>query len=158
MVGLPTDKGYFLEVRGKTGDPRPNQPVILVLQPGDFSRSIVTEVRSDESGRVDLGQLKNIRSFKANFSPGEKSFHLNNQDQTLYQTVHAPVGQSVEIPAPVGMTERTRNAISLLEIRNNTFVKDCFETVTVKDGRITVSDSTIRRSRDSRLRLRTNLY
>ena len=138
---LPTDRGYFLEVLGKTGEVRPKQAVILNIRPSLFQRNVTVELQSDAKGLIALGELKNVRNIKADVAGGgSKTFAIHNQDQTYYRTVHAQLGESIEIPAPAGVVELSRDTVSLFEIRNNTFVADKFDSVSVDKGLITISD------------------
>ena len=138
---LPTDRGYFLEVLGKTGEVRPNQAVILNIRPSLFLSNVVVELQSDAKGLIELGELENVRNIKVDVvGGGSKTFPIHNQDQTYYRTVHAQLGEAIEIPAPAGVVELSRDTVSLFEVRNNTFVEDKFDSLSVDKGLITISD------------------
>ena len=90
---VPTDRGYYLEVLGKTGEPRPKQSVTLNIISPMFLQTVVAELQTDKQGLIELGELKNVSSIKADLtSGGSKRFQIHNQDQTYYRTVHAQTG------------------------------------------------------------------
>ena len=137
---VPTDRGYFLELLGKTGEIRPKQAVRLTLRVEQFNAEVNMDLQSDEKGRIELGQLANVRSIQATPIGGQvRTWLLNTQDQSYYQTVHTTTEQPIELPAPAGITQSSRDNISLLETRNGTFVADHFDSVKIKDGLIRVS-------------------
>jgi len=74
---VPTDRGYFLELLGKTGEVRPNQAVVLTITPSLFSREIVVQLKTDDQGRIELGALKNVTSLGAFIARGESSLNQN---------------------------------------------------------------------------------
>ena len=138
---LPTDRGYFLEVLGKTGEVRPKQAVILSIHSSLFQQSMVAELQSDDKGLIELGELKNVTSIKADLAGGSsKTFSIHKQDQTYYRTIHAQVGEPVEMPAPAGVVDLSRETISIFEVRNGTFVEDKFDAVSVDKGLVSISD------------------
>ena len=148
---VPTDQGYFLEMLGKTGEARPNQAIVLAIESSNFQRDVVVQLKTDDRGSIELGDLKDVTSLGVYItqpdSPldqykmgSKKFFRLSGQDQTGYRTIHAQSGQSIEIPAPAGVTESSRDYVSFFEVRNNTFVSDRFESVNVKDGLVTIEN------------------
>ena len=53
-------RSYGLEVRGKSGEPKLNRPVQLTLKHQDFRDPVVITLRTDDSGRIELGSLDEI--------------------------------------------------------------------------------------------------
>ena len=70
----------------------------------------------------------------------KKTWQINTQDQTYYQTIHSVAGTPIELPAPAGVVDVSRENISLLEIRRGTYVSDHLEAVKVSNGLISISN------------------
>ena len=138
---VPTNRGYFLEILGKSGETRSKQAVRVSMKMEDFNSEVHVDLQSDENGLVELGPLANVSSVKAAAAGGAvKSWPIATQDQTYYQTIHAQTGSSVELPAPAGVVTTDRENISLLEVRRGTYVSDWFDKVKINDGLIKIND------------------
>lgn len=137
---VPTNQGYFLELLGKSGEIRSKQAVRVNLRLDPFTIDVNVDLQSDENGLIELGRLSNVRSIQATPIGGKKrTWLLNTQDQDYYRNIHATTGQKIELPAPAGITTSSRDYLSLLEIRNGTFVADQFQFIKVNDGLIQIS-------------------
>ena len=51
---------YYLDVLGRTGEPRPDRLVSVALRHEAFTKEVQLKLKTDKSGRIDLGELKNI--------------------------------------------------------------------------------------------------
>ncbi len=138
---VPTSRGYFLELLGKTGETRPKQAVRLAITMDQFNSEVNVDLQSDEQGLIELGLLPDVSSIKATPLGGaEKSWPIATQDQSYYRTIDSLTGSTVELPAPAGVDKASRENISLLEVRRGTYVTDWFDLVDVKDGLIKIRD------------------
>ncbi|MGB2500164.1 MAG: hypothetical protein ACPIA2_10725 [Mariniblastus sp.] len=139
---LPTESGYFLEILGKNGERRPGQPVRIKVSKSEFKNPVIADLQSDADGLVGLGRLAGVveLAVENRGSSKKKTWALGTQDQAYVQTMHVQVGEEVTLPAPAEVTKADRNFISLLEIRRNSFVKDWFDLVKVKNGLIRIAD------------------
>ena len=139
---LPTKAGYFLEVLGKNGEPRPQQPVRIKIMKSEFKNAIVADLQSDADGLVGLGPLTEVVELAVENRNGNrrKLWTLATQDQAYVRTMHVQAGDEVGLPAPAGVLKADRNFISLMETRRNSFVKDYFDLVTVENGLIKISN------------------
>lgn len=138
---IPAKEGYFLEALGKTGEIRPSQAVRVRLSTEHFRHQFSFNLRSDEHGLVDLGELAEVHSIEVQLAGGRtKSWKLHQQNQTYYRTIHAKTGTPIEIPAPAGIVELNRDDFSLTEVRNGQYVADRFESLDVKLGLVQVKD------------------
>ncbi|MFT7633421.1 MAG: hypothetical protein ACI87E_004477 [Mariniblastus sp.] len=136
---LPTDRGYFLEMLGKSGEVRPKQAIRVKLRFENFKNEVSTDLQSNEDGHVALGSLSNVSSITATPAGGAaKTWQIPTQDQTYYRTVHAETGASIELPAPAGIVDASREYVSLIEMRRGTYVVDHFEAVKVANGLIKI--------------------
>ncbi len=133
----PTAAGYVLEVRGKTGEPRPKQSVRVSLQPTDFTFTVDAELQSDSNGQIELGPLANIGSISVSLSGGSnKSWPLGRSGQAYPQTVNALIGETIQFAAPAN----ENSAIALFEIRDDKIVAEHTALITKKDRLLQISD------------------
>jgi hypothetical protein len=55
-----TDKGYFIHVIGKNGEPKENMVVTVTLAHSTIRDNLTFTLQTDKSGKVKLGNLDNI--------------------------------------------------------------------------------------------------
>ncbi|MEM7785366.1 MAG: hypothetical protein AAF623_18615, partial [Planctomycetota bacterium] len=138
---VPTTSGYFLEIRGKSGEPRPRQPVRLSLYFVAVTKKSVVNLESDEFGRVELGKLPGIRSIGVEIPNCPfLTWDLASQNQVYESYIHAQVGQTIELPAPAGIKSPEDGAVSLTEVRRGQYIADYSDRVVFGDGSIQVSN------------------
>ncbi len=137
---IPSNRGYFLEVLGKTGEVRAEQAVRVTLNPDRFQFNVNVDLQSDAKGLIELGHLENVSAISVVAAGGStKNFAINTQDQTYYRTVHVQKGDSIELVAPAGVADKDRKNISVFEVRHGTFVRDVYDEVEVENGLIKIS-------------------
>ena len=137
---LQTEDGYRIAIRGKTGEAREGQPLLLVLKHRLFTQPVHASLRSDEAGRVFLGPLVDINSIEARLANNQAQvWQLKDTQQSAYGSVHALAGQAIEIPF-ANDAESTRESLALYEKRRNTLVQDHFESMNLREGLITITD------------------
>ena len=136
------DGKYFVDLLGKTGEFRPDRAINLVFKHKDFVNPVYVSLRTNESGRIDLGALKNITKVTAT-SPAKikKDWILPRDNHTFYNTIHLAEGESVEVPF---LAEETPDEISsldlsLLEIVNGKYVNNHFESAKLANGILTLT-------------------
>ncbi len=139
---LPTKAGYFLEILGKNGERRPGQTVRVKVLTSEFKNPVLADLQSGADGLVGLGSLDGVVEIAVEnrAENKKKTWTLATQDQTYVRTMHVQAGDEVEVPAPAEVAKADRKYISLMEIRHNSFVKDYFELVKVKDGLVQIAD------------------
>ena len=138
---VPSVHGYFLELLGKSGEVRNKQAVRISLQLEYFKSPVNVDLQSDEKGLISLGNLRKVRSITATPIGGTaKTWQINTQDQNYSRTIHAIKGMPIELPAPAGVVHRTRENLSLFELRRSTIVADHFDSIQVQEGLITISE------------------
>lgn len=113
---------YWVEVRGKNGEPMPDHPLPMTFHRRGFNNTVTISLRTDAQGRIDLGALAEITRLEANPAPDiRRSWPLETSAQTRPRELHARVGQTVRIPwSPQGRPD----AWSLLELRGGTYATD----------------------------------
>ena len=138
---LKVESGYVLELLGKTGEPRPDRPIQLVLKHRDFKAPVHVTVRSDAQGQVALGPLADLQTVTAT-APSEitRSWPLRQDQHSLYGTLHGQEGTSLTLPYMGQATEAERAELSLIEVRGGQFVADRFAALKIANGMIVMSD------------------
>lgn len=137
---LRTANGYFLELLGKTGEPKPSRPVQVILKHRDFRDPVHLTLKTDKSGRVTLGQLPDIVAITATGPEGTQHAWPIRHDEHVYtQSLHGRVGETLTLPYLGRAAEVSRNELSLLELRGDSFLMDRFENLSVKNGLLTIS-------------------
>jgi hypothetical protein len=137
---LRTANGYFLELLGKTGEPKASRPVQVILKHRDFRDPVHLTLKTDKSGRVTLGQLPDIVAVTATGPEGTQHAWPIRHDEHVYsQSLHGRVGEPLTLPYLGRAAEVSRNELSLLELRGDSFLVDRFENLSIKDGLLTIS-------------------
>ena len=144
----------FVEVRGKTGEPRPSRPVTVTLKARDFRHPIAFTLKTDENGAIDLGALPvagpgAIDTISAQGPEGTShTWPLLPDRATYQQAVHGRVGDPIRVPflprsvsrtgLPAG--KPTRDDVSLFELRGGSFSVDRFASLAVAEGDLVIND------------------
>ena len=102
---------------------------------------LIVDLQTDKKGLIELGDLANVQYLSATPIGGmKKTWQIQTQDQTYYSTVHAQKGKSIELPAPAGIATKSRDHISLYEVRRGNYVSDFYDSIDVDDGLIMIED------------------
>ncbi|MFM9962327.1 MAG: hypothetical protein ACKV2Q_14030 [Planctomycetaceae bacterium] len=142
-----TSDGYFVELLGKTGEPKVSRPVQIVVKHRDFRDPKHLTFKSDKSGRVTLGPLEGIVAITATGPMGTQHAWPIRPDEHVYsQSLHGRVGEVLTLPyLPLPFNDLVaamydmRRDLSLLELRGDSFFADRFQNLSVKNGLITIS-------------------
>ncbi|TXT28638.1 MAG: hypothetical protein FD138_2551, partial [Planctomycetota bacterium] len=96
---LRTSGGYFVELLGKTGEPKTSRPVQIVLKHRDFRDPVHVVLKSDKAGRLSLGQLEDIVAITATGPEGTQHAWPIRPDEHVYsQSLHGRVGEVLTLP------------------------------------------------------------
>ena len=142
-----------VEVRGKTGEPRPSRPVTITLKARDYRHPASFTLKTDAEGSIDLGILPAsgpgaIDTITAQGPEGTThTWPLLPDRAAFQQTVHGRAGEPVRIPwLPRSVSRRglpagkpARDEVSLFELHGGSFSVDRFEQVGVEDGNLVLS-------------------
>ena len=136
-----SQEGYFLELRGKSGEPKAGRAIQLQLHHTDFTFPRQTVLQTDPQGRVRLGPLEGITSVQAMSPDGISTiFETPDAEYAYRQTVQGNVGETFEIPYLGEASEPKREEISLFEVKQGAYVSDRFDSVAIQDGMIVIRD------------------
>ncbi len=140
-----TAAGYILYVLGKSGEPRPNMQVNLSLTHRDFRAGRLAPLRSDDDGRVELGELPEIDVIEASLANGAPArWVLRRAGVRLPRSLHAAAGSDIVLPYPTLDLTHVRGSrpaalVSLLERRGTGYLRDCIDAVSLEPGGLRIS-------------------
>lgn len=149
-----SDERTFLEVRGKTGEPRPSRPVTLTFTARDFRHPVSTTLKTDRQGAIDLGVLPvsgagAIETITAQGPEGTSHTWSLQPDRVAFQeSIHGRVGEVVRVPFLPRNVSRTgrpagrpaRDEVALFELRGGGYAADRFGHLAVEGGNLVLSD------------------
>jgi len=134
-------KGYTLELLGKTGEAKPGRAVHFTFKHKDFTRREHVSLKTDELGRIHLGALKDIVYVTARGPENTSHTWTLPANACAHRpVVHALVGETIRIPFMRETPEDLACAVSLLEKRGNTFVRDFRKQASIQDGFLVIED------------------
>ena len=139
---LPSSDGFFLEVRGKNGEPFVDYSVPFSFKHVDFRRTRNHTLKTDEKGRIQLGFLTNIQWLQVS-TPNSQKWELEKYAigrSHLPTLIHAVRGGSVTLPFPRLGNRFPVNEFSLFEVRTNSFFVDHSEKIRTLPGLIEIAD------------------
>ena len=144
---LPTSQGVFLEVLGKTGEAKPGQPVRLKMKLFGLKRSITVDLQSDQDGRIALGNIGHVQNIEATLADGTSRFWNPTFERLhLSSNYHLLSGEVLTLPLPEDLLSTVDRAkpklkptqATLLEVRRERTVRDCFKKLKVVDGQLSI--------------------
>ncbi len=160
---LRTNDGYFVELLGKTGEPKTSRPVHVILKHRDFRDPVHLTLKSDKLGHLALGQLDGIAAITVTGPEGTQHAWPIRQDEHVYtQSLHGRVGEVLTLPyLPVGRAllpdakgidvDRVKDPasragvpdlqqdVSLLELRGDSFLVGHPDKLSIKNGLLTIT-------------------
>ncbi|MBL8825025.1 MAG: hypothetical protein JNJ77_20725 [Planctomycetia bacterium] len=136
-------KNYVIEVLGKTGERKPNRAVQLSLKHREFRQPTGMSLKSDEQGRIMLGELKDISSITATGPESTAHTWQLPLNRFSYRSMmHVKQGDTLSLPYTGTSAEPSRSEMSLFELRSNIFQTDHFSKIQIQDGVIQIAGLT----------------
>ena len=145
---MKSGNSHVAELRGKTGEAKGSRPIQFSFKHRDFRQVHNVTLKTDAGGRIDLGPLTDI-TFISSVNPEgtHQAWNLTGDAHSYFQTVHGKVGEVVSVPFlhRRGLTtgsnplKSSRDELSLLEVRNDVYVSDRFEHLSLQDGLVLLS-------------------
>lgn len=125
---------HIAELLGKSGEACGQIPVNVEVKHRFTRRSLLTTLQTDDSGRLCLGELKDVEFVKLGgpenvehrFTPGVDSV-------TLPELICARAGREIIIPLPEAPDLQIEDICSLYELRAGTYVEDYTNKVSIKN-------------------------
>jgi hypothetical protein len=126
---------YVIEIRGRTGEPRPDRPVQLALKHHDFKEPAQAVLKTDARGRIVLGPLTDIVSVSVTGPEGTAhNWPLPVDRHTYSRLVDAKAGETVTLPYLGTAAAPSRAELALFEVRENLIRADRFDAFAIRDG------------------------
>ncbi len=139
---LRADGKYVLEMRGRNGEPLADRPVSLGLKHRDFTQMVNVSLKTNDSGQIELGELKDIVSTTVVYGPsGTRQIWMPIADaHNLPAVLHGKAGQKLVLAYTGKASKALRSELSLLEVRDGAYVADWFKAMRIRDGLIEIDD------------------
>ena len=131
------ENGYCLAVRGKTGESRAAQAVLVKLKHRLFRDTVTANLQSNEAGQIPLGLLEGIDWIQVALN-GAHPISWNLADSNQSTPVNWNVASQTVIKMPCD-SNLDRDALALLELRGNQYFRDRSELCSVADGHIHIA-------------------
>ncbi len=132
-VGV-NEKEYYVDLRGKNGEPRPGEPLALNFRHRLFRDEVYAELQTDAQGRAHLGALDDIESFRVREPMGYEQAWTPARGACAYAAaLQGAAGETLHVPIVFASPEPLRE-VSLLETRRGGFVKDWRNALAAGDG------------------------
>ena len=134
---------YVLELRGKTGEERVDRIVYFSIKHRDFREPIDVTLKSDDKGRILLGELNDIDYIKVtNADAVSHTWSLPKNQFTYRQIVHAGVGETIQLPYLGRAQEITRSEFAFFELRGAVYYADRLAALAINKGALEISGLT----------------
>lgn len=131
---------YVIELRGRTGEAKPDRGVQLVLKHRDFVQPLQLTLKTNPQGRVKLGALTDIVSVTATGPENVgRTWPIRQDSHSYAATYHGRVGETLVVPYLGQATEPKRDELSLLELRGDSYVADRFASLKIVNAFVQVS-------------------
>ena len=140
LLGRSAD-GYFLDLLGKSGEPRAGVPLALTLELRDYTEDLRVSLQTDAAGRIRLGPLSGVRAVSSSGFPGNGlTWRLEREQRTYPARIQGPAGATLRVPYPGPETRVSRSAFGLLETRDGRYVRDAFAALRLDGGELELRD------------------
>lgn len=137
----PTAEGYRLEVRGRNGEALPSRAITLSCRHEGYLGDIEVAVRTDASGRIDLGPLTSIQSLTASGTDiGESSFHPRTRQLSTRRNLAFPAGAEIRLPLENPAEGLNHLQTSLLETLGGNAIRDHFDKLSTQENELIIRD------------------
>jgi hypothetical protein len=126
------DEKYIVQLLGRSGEPVTGQHLNIVIQRPNFKNSRSFTLKTNQSGRVELGSLDGIMSITARTADNhQRVWQLHRARRTNPGTIHAAAGKNIRIPYTGGLTRRE---LALHTISKTGIISDAFKSLSLEDG------------------------
>ena len=133
------DGQYVVDLRGKTGEAKPDRAVQFSIKHREFTEAVPVSLQTDRGGRVRLGALAGIARLTATSPAGTVHTWAPHPDlHSYYRTLNGVAGEPLELPYMGSGNKPTRDELSLLEVRGGTFLADRFKALSIQGGMLRV--------------------
>ncbi|RKY22069.1 MAG: hypothetical protein DRQ55_02135 [Planctomycetota bacterium] len=136
-----TSEGYVLDVLGRSGEALAGHALQLSFQHALASEPHSIWLRTDDHGRVVLGELPEIESLRLHdVVTGHDTWNLMPDRVQWPERVHLAHEELLRLPWPVDELRLQRAHVSLLELRGAHVLADHFERLELSHGLLVARD------------------
>ncbi len=129
-----TAAGYYVDARGKNGEPLPGEPLVCFFKHRCFRHEVHAELKTDAQGRALLGALVGIEGFRIKAAADTELRWSPSRNACAYPAaLHGKAGETLRVPI-VWDAADALSEVSLLETRRGQFVKDWRSALAAADG------------------------
>ncbi|MFT4841834.1 MAG: hypothetical protein ACJA0V_001396 [Planctomycetota bacterium] len=135
--------GWYLEVRGKNGEPVAGVGVRLYLALHDYTADLIESLATDDKGRIRLGALQGVRDvgvMPLAMQSRMWNWPLDGNQCRSISSIAGLAGQTLRVPYLGRAPRAERAVVSLLETRNDHFARDAFAHVAIANGFVELRD------------------
>ncbi|MDX1963407.1 MAG: hypothetical protein SFX18_09655 [Pirellulales bacterium] len=137
---IKSEKNYFLELLGKTGENKADRAVQISLKLHDFKQPVNLTLQTDAGGRISLGPLPGVQYVTATGPQGQtQGWPLLVDGHSYPANLHGGTTAPLQLPYPAPGEELDRGDLTLLELRGDRYVVDRFEHLSRQPGLLIIS-------------------
>ena len=138
----PGKDGWTLSELGRTGEPLTDRQLNLTATHRDFTNHIKTTLRTSDSGSSSVGTLPDLTALSIHNASGlQRVFPIPHDNTSQPAEIHAATGEAIRlawpwaVPAAADPVARpSRPVLTLLETRNNQYIRTITEGIAFKNG------------------------
>ncbi len=120
---------YLIETIGRNGESLADHSVHLEFTNENFTKTIRANLQSDVNGKINLGELKDIKQIKVSDSTGiNRKWSLEKQVANIPDFITAKVGERLVFPV------NKNKFITLFELVDEHYFKDLSKKISITDG------------------------
>jgi len=136
------DNKYILNVLGKNGESKVSYPVNIDLVHKCFKNRIQSTLKTDKNGQVQLGELKDIDSFKVQYGDKQsRDWKLSKDKKYIKSEINTVLHQDILIPYVGSSSKVSNKEFQLIELRTGQInYANRLEFMSIKDGFIIIKD------------------
>jgi len=100
-------------------------------------------LKTDQAGRIDLGELKEIDLFQVRYTSNDKAYQTFipvADAHNMPDVLQGKAGQKLVVAYTGHEAEPLRSEMSLLEVRDGAFTADWFKALSIRDGFVEIDD------------------
>jgi len=134
-----TTAGWVISALGKSGEPRAQRPVSVMLVHRWARTECNVELATDARGRIELGELLGVQQIRAISGSGSQSWICDNYERREPDII-ASHGREIIIPIPPSRTaQELARRLSLVELRAQVPLRHVAAVVTEIESGIVIS-------------------
>ena len=133
--------GWVIEARGRNGEALADEGISVHVKHRDFTHVETFSLKTDENGRVSLGQLDGIVRVQASGPSGHGQSWPLPQDRCDFPSeLHSLAGHRLRVPWMGAAGKVEPEFVGLLEVRHGHYVKDWLSAVKATEGFLEITD------------------